>query len=99
MRSELAARGHRFATASDTEVIVHAWEEYGDAVHRPPPRHVRGRAVGLESERFFSRGDRVGKKPLYYMHDGDRILFASELKALLRSLRQASHQHEPSTTT
>jgi asparagine synthase (glutamine-hydrolysing) len=83
LRAELQARGHRFATASDTETIVHAWEEYGDA--------CVGRLRGMfafalwdaRQRRLLLARDRVGKKPLYYAHDGERLLFASELKALL----------------
>ena len=46
LRAELEARGHRFATRSDTEVIVHAYEEYGPGCVARLPRHVRLRAVG-----------------------------------------------------
>lgn len=83
IRADLEQRGHHFSTASDTEVIVHAWEEYGDACIG----HLRGMfAVALwdlTGRRLLLARDRVGKKPLYYVHDADRILFASELKALI----------------
>jgi len=83
LRADLAARGHRFATASDTETIVHGWEEYGDACIG----RLRGMfALALwdgPARRLLLARDRVGKKPLYYTHDGERLLFASELKALL----------------
>ena len=83
LRADLEQRGHRFATASDTEVIVHAWEEYGDAC----VSRFRGMfAIALwdiGQRRLLLARDRVGKKPLYYLHDAERILFASELKALL----------------
>ncbi|MGH7392611.1 MAG: asparagine synthase (glutamine-hydrolyzing) [Candidatus Rokuibacteriota bacterium] len=83
LRAELQARGHRFATVSDTEVIVHAWEEYGD--------DCIGRFRGMfalalwdaRRRRLLLARDRVGKKPLYYAHDGERLVFASELKAIL----------------
>jgi asparagine synthase (glutamine-hydrolysing) len=84
VRAELRGRGHRFATASDTEVIVHAWEEWGEGC----VSRLRGMfAIALWDKRrrqLLLARDRVGKKPLYYVHDGDRLLFASELKALLR---------------
>ena len=96
LRSELAARGHRFTTASDTEAIVHAWEEFGDACIT----RLRGMFAiamwDLRHRRLVLARDRVGKKPLYYVHDGERLLFGSELKALLadpsvkRSLRLES---------
>ena len=83
LRADLEQRGHRFTTASDTEVIVHAWEEYGDAC----VSRFRGMfAIALwdvTRRRLLLARDRVGKKPLYYVHDDDRLLFASELKALL----------------
>ena len=81
---ELQAKGHVFRTHCDTEVIVHAWEEWGEAcVDR-----FRGMfAFGLWDEKqgiLFLARDRLGIKPLYYaeLPDGE-ILFASELKALL----------------
>src|SRR5882672_5906201 len=83
LRAELEARGHRFATSSDTEAIVHAWEEYGDDC----VRRLRGMFAfalwDLRKRRLLLARDRVGKKPLYYHHDAERILFGSELKALL----------------
>ena len=84
LRARLEAKGHIFATRSDTEVIVHAYEEYGvDCVSE-----LRGMfAFALWDEtarRLLLARDRVGKKPLYYTHDTERISFASELKALLQ---------------
>lgn len=81
---ELARRGHRFQTHCDTEVIVHAWEEWGaDCV-----THFRGMFAFAVHDRnqgvLFLARDRLGKKPLYYTFLGDRFcIFASELKALL----------------
>jgi asparagine synthase (glutamine-hydrolysing) len=83
LRAELEQRGHRFTTASDTEVIVHAWEEYGDACARRFRGMFAVAVWDLRRRRLLLARDRVGKKPLYYVHDGERLLFASELKALL----------------
>jgi len=81
----LEARGHRFHSHSDTEVIVHAFEEWGtDCIHRF--NGMFGFAIWDQKEqRLFLARDRFGIKPLYYaIHDG-RFLFASEIKALLEA--------------
>ncbi|MBI1893821.1 MAG: asparagine synthase (glutamine-hydrolyzing) [Candidatus Rokubacteria bacterium] len=84
LRSELEGRGHRFTTRADTEVIVHAYEEFGvGCVARL--RGMFAFALWDEPERrLLLARDRVGKKPLYYTHAGERLCFASELKALLQ---------------
>ena len=85
LRSQLESRGHRFNTKSDCETIVHLYEECGtDCVH-----HLRGMfAFALwdnKHQRLLLARDRMGEKPLYlYEHKG-QLIFASELKALLRS--------------
>ncbi len=83
LRSELESLGHRFRTTSDTEAIVHAWEQYGDAC----VTRLRGMFAlalwDLTHRRLLLARDRIGKKPLYYLYDPERLLFASELKALV----------------
>jgi asparagine synthase (glutamine-hydrolysing) len=83
LRKELAAKGHRFASASDTEVILHAYEEWGtDCL-----RHFNGMwafAIWDEkNQRLFCARDRFGIKPFYYTQVDGSFLFASEIKALL----------------
>jgi len=80
----LRARGHRLATSSDCEAIVHLYEDYGlDFL-----RHLKGMfALALWDEtkgRLILARDRMGKKPLYYFTGLDNLVFASELKAILR---------------
>ncbi len=84
LQPELEKRGHRFYTASDTECIVHAYEEWGDSC----VKHLRGMFAfaiwDSKAKRLYLARDRFGKKPLYYAHDGSVLLFASELKAILQ---------------
>ena len=83
LRTELEAAGHRFATRSDTEVLVHGYEEWGDGLMD----HLAGMfAFALLDEntgRTLVARDRFGKKPLYYAWRDGRLLIASEIKALL----------------
>lgn len=79
----LIQRGHRLKTTSDTEVIVHLYEEYGEAC----VDHLRGMFVfaiwDRERERLFIARDRLGVKPLYYWWRNGQLVFGSELKAIL----------------
>lgn len=83
LRPELERRGHRFATASDTEVILHAYEEYGEGC----VARLRGMFAfaiwDARRRRLFLARDRVGKKPLYYAESAGAFVFASEVQALL----------------
>jgi asparagine synthase (glutamine-hydrolysing) len=84
LRRSLEQAGHRLATTSDTEVIVHLYEEYGDEF----VSHLTG-MFGLavwdaRRRKLLLARDRLGIKPLYYLADGRRILFGSEIKALLQ---------------
>ncbi|MHC1728487.1 MAG: asparagine synthase (glutamine-hydrolyzing) [Syntrophobacteraceae bacterium] len=83
LRSELAAMGHVFRTASDTEVIVHGYEAWGGDV----VKHLNGMfgfAVWDKNRhRLLLARDRLGIKPVYYLLRDDLIAFASEIKSLL----------------
>jgi asparagine synthase (glutamine-hydrolysing) len=83
LRKELENQGHIFKTNSDTEVIVHAYEQYG----RQCLERLRGMfAFGiwdLRTRTLFLARDRVGKKPLFYYSGHDRFVFGSEIKAIL----------------
>jgi len=83
LRADLESRGHRFATHVDTEVIPHLWEELGvELVHRLDGMFAF--AIWDSERRMLVLGrDRAGEKPLFYWTDGRRVLFASEIRALL----------------
>jgi asparagine synthase (glutamine-hydrolysing) len=83
LRADLEARGHRFATRSDCEVIVHLYEEHGDDC----VRHLNG-IFGFaiwdgRRRRLLVARDPFGVKPVYWHHDGRRLAIASEVGALL----------------
>jgi asparagine synthase (glutamine-hydrolysing) len=84
LRRDLKARGHRFSTASDTEVIVHLYEEHGARC----VEHLRGMFAfavwDQRRRRLLLARDRLGIKPLYYAEVSNRFLFASEVKAILQ---------------
>ena len=83
LRASLVQRGHRFATRSDTEAIVHLYEDHAEQCFTKL-RGMFSIAIWDSRKRKLVLGrDRVGKKPLFYAADGKRVLFGSELKALL----------------
>ena len=83
LRAELEPRGHRFATQSDTEVILHLYEEKGDDCVRRPERSVGVCDLGRRRRRLFLSRDRLGVRPaLLHGRRRSDFLFASEIKAL-----------------
>ena len=94
LRADLEARGHIFQSNSDTEVIVHAYEEYG----RGCLERLRGMFAfaiwNARTRTLFLARDRLGKKPLFYFAGRDRFLFGSEIKAILAD-RSVSRQPDP----
>jgi len=83
LRTRLEGYGHRFATRSDTEVIVHAYEQWGDDCLNQLDGMFALAVWDASAERLLLARDRFGKKPLLYFDDGSRIAFASEFQALL----------------
>src|SRR3979490_1602737 len=83
LREQLITRGHRYSTHSDTETVIHLYEEYGaDCV-----QHLRGMFAfaiwDRDKKTLFIARDRLGIKPLYYQLTPERLLFGSEIKVLL----------------
>ena len=85
LREQLIAAGHHFKSKTDTETIIHGYEQWGE--------DVIGRLHGMfalaiwdaKQRRLLLARDRIGKKPLFYYCDGSRFLFGSEIKSLLAS--------------
>src|SRR5215471_7151920 len=84
LRKQLESLGHRFYTDSDTEAIVHAYDEYGTDC----PKHLRGMFAlaiwDMRDKSLFLARDRVGKKPLLYAQVNGQLVFGSEFMALLQ---------------
>jgi asparagine synthase (glutamine-hydrolysing) len=83
LRLHLEQKGHFFKTNSDTEVIVHLYEEYG----YDTPKFLKGMFAfciyDLEQRKIFIAKDRFGEKPLFYYHHGEKFIYSSEIKSLL----------------
>ena len=90
LRAELQSLGHQFRTRSDTEVIVHAYEQYGERF----VQHLSGQfALALwdvRRQRLLLARDRVGIRPLFYARIGGRLLFGSEVKSILAVAPEAA---------
>lgn len=82
LRDELVAKGHRFANRSDTEVILHLFEQYGEACVSRMNGQWAFAIWDTRRRRLFLSRDRAGVRPLFYTRAGGAVLFASEIKSL-----------------
>ncbi len=90
---DLKSKGHIFKTKSDTEVILHAYEEYGcDCVNRFNGMWAFA-IFDFKKKIFFASRDRFGVKPFYYFNDNKKFIFSSEIKAILKveNISEANH--------
>lgn len=96
IRKQLETKGYQFQTNSDTEVIIHAYQEYGDDC----VNHFRGMfgiaIYDLRSNKLFLIRDRLGIKPIYYYLDDSQLIFSSEIKPILKHIDEAPKVHTPS---
>ena len=95
LRPELERRGHRFTTNSDTEVIVHLYEDMGPACVTKLRGMFTFALYDRTRDKLLIGRDRLGKKPMHYALAGDRLLFGSEIKSILAvapELARIDHQ-------
>ncbi|HOT06001.1 MAG TPA: asparagine synthase (glutamine-hydrolyzing) [Methanotrichaceae archaeon] len=90
IRSELQEMGHRFASRTDTEVIIHSYEQWGPSCVERFNGMWAFALYDQEKGQIFLCRDRFGVKPLYYHHDSRGLIFSSEIKALLPALPSLS---------
>ncbi len=85
VRTELETLGHRFKTQTDTEAIVHAYEEYGDSCVQRLNGMFAFAIWDNRNHTLFLARDRLGIKPLYYLFDKNQLIFGSEIKSILQA--------------
>ncbi len=85
LRRELVSRRHRFLTKSDTEIFVHGWEEWGERMFNKLNGIFAVAIWDKNKEELTLARDSLGVKPLYYYQDSQRLVFGSEIKAILKA--------------
>ena len=82
LRSDLLKKGHSFKTTSDTEVILHQYEELGEECVDTFNGQFAFSIWNSKSRKLFMARDRMGIRPLFYVYDQKRIIWGSEIKAI-----------------
>lgn len=95
LRAELALAGHRFRTRSDTEVILHAWEEWGEGALDRFNGQWAFALWDTRKRRLVLARDRVGVRPLFYAEHDDRLVFGSEVKVLFAGAPELPRAFDP----
>jgi asparagine synthase (glutamine-hydrolysing) len=85
LRDDLIMKGHKFTTKSDTEVILHSYEEYGTKCLDKLNGMFAFAIYDIKNREVFIARDRAGEKPLYYHKDHEKFIFASELKSIIKT--------------
>lgn len=85
LREDLLKKGHIFTTTSDTETVLHCFEEYGVGCLDKLNGMYAFAIYDFKNQKVTVARDRIGEKPLYYYSDGEKLLFASELKSIIAS--------------
>lgn len=83
IKEELERNGHKFRSQSDTEIIVHGYEEYGEDIFEKMDGMFAIALWDMRKKKLILARDKIGKKPLYYYFRGGKLIFASEIKAIL----------------
>ena len=83
LREKLINKGHKFFSESDSEVILHLYEDYGSNCLSELNGIFAFAILNIKKKELFLARDRIGVKPLYYYYDGKKIIFSSEIKAIL----------------
>jgi asparagine synthase (glutamine-hydrolysing) len=95
LRNQLRSLGHTFLTDTDTEVVIHAYEEWGESCLQKLNGMFAFAIWSKRNKSLFIARDRLGEKPLYYHYSMNRLLFASEIKALLVDQNIAKEPNNP----
>jgi len=83
LRKNLEEKGHKFSSKCDTEVILHGYEEYGEKISSLLEGMFAFVLLDIKKKKLILSRDRIGQKPLYYYHKNGKLIFASEIKAIL----------------
>lgn len=92
LRNDLRRMGYRFRTTSDSEVLLHAYREWGESCLERLNGMFAFAIIDEPRDRLFAARDRAGEKPFYYVDDGKRFMFASEMKGLLTQITDLQPQ-------